>query len=59
AQAEADAARQRLQAERQAQQAERERQAAAEAKKRECTRSIISRAKCATEGYNPLTGEKR
>ncbi|MBD1528450.1 hypothetical protein GUF72_21485 [Xanthomonas citri pv. citri] len=59
AQAEADAARQRLQAERQAQQAERERQAAAEAKRRECTRSIISRAKCATEGYNPLTGEKR
>lgn len=33
--------------------------AAAEAKKRECTSSILARAKCAAQGYNPFTGEKR
>jgi hypothetical protein len=38
---------------------EQEAVAAAEAKKAECTRTLIARAKCAREGYNPVTGEKR
>lgn len=38
---------------------EQEATAAAEVKKAECTRSLIARAKCAREGYNPVTGEKR
>lgn len=33
--------------------------AAVEAKKQECTRNLLTRAKCAREGYNPITGEKR
>lgn len=33
--------------------------AAVAAKKQECTRNLLTRAKCAREGYNPVTGEKR
>lgn len=33
--------------------------AAVDAKKQECTRNLLTRAKCAREGYNPITGEKR
>lgn len=32
--------------------------AAAEAKQRECTASFMARARCAAQGYNPLTGTK-
>ncbi|MGL4319180.1 MAG: hypothetical protein ACRCTL_21505 [Pseudomonas sp.] len=42
--------------ERQAAAAQRQAQAAAEAKRRECTANLVARAKCAAQGYNPLTG---
>lgn len=45
-------------AERQAEQQRIAAQRAAEAKQRECTSSLMARAKCAAEGYNPLTGLK-
>lgn len=45
-------------AERQAEQQRIAAQRAAEAKQRECTSSLMARAKCAAEGYNPLTGVK-
>lgn len=32
--------------------------AAAEAKQKECTASLVARARCAAQGYNPLTGTK-
>lgn len=32
--------------------------AAAEAKQKECTGSLVARARCAAQGYNPLTGTK-
>lgn len=38
--------------------AKRQSEAAAEAKQRECTASIMARARCAAQGYNPLTGAK-
>lgn len=43
-------------AERLAEAEKRQLQAAVEAKRRECTASFVSRAKCAAQGYNPLTG---
>lgn len=45
-------------AERQAAAEQRQAQATIEAKKRECTASLVARAKCAAQGYNPLTGMK-
>lgn len=45
-------------AERQVATERRQAQAAIDAKRRECTASIVARAKCAAEGYNPLTGMK-
>ena len=45
-------------AERQAAAAQRQAEAAAETKRRECTASLMARAKCAAQGYNPLTGMK-
>ncbi|KPW87640.1 hypothetical protein SAMN05216596_107149 [Pseudomonas congelans] len=38
--------------------AKRQSEAAAEAKQRECTASIMARARCAAQGYNPLTGAR-
>jgi hypothetical protein len=38
--------------------AKRQAEASAEAKQRECTASLIARARCAAQGYNPLTGTK-
>ena len=32
--------------------------AAAEAKQKECTATLVARARCAAQGYNPLTGTK-
>ena len=46
------------QAERQAEQQRLAAQRAVEAKQRECTSSLMARAKCAAQGYNPLTGSK-
>lgn len=46
------------QAERQAQQVAQENARQVEAKRRECTSSLIARAACAAQGYNPLTGLK-
>ncbi|KTC04682.1 hypothetical protein AO387_02390 [Pseudomonas syringae ICMP 11168] len=39
--------------------AKRQSEAAAEAKQRECTASIMARARCAAQGYNPLTGARK
>jgi len=61
AQAKAAAAaeeRSRREAEREAERQRIAAQRAAEAKQRECTSSLMARAKCAAEGYNPLTGVK-
>lgn len=38
--------------------AKRQAEAASEAKQRECTASLMARAQCAAQGYNPLTGRK-
>ncbi|WP_162884963.1 hypothetical protein [Pseudomonas syringae] len=38
--------------------AKRQSEAAAEAKQKECTASIMARARCAAQGYNPLTGAR-
>jgi hypothetical protein len=58
--------RQAEQARQAAQQAEQQRvlaqqqaQEAAAEKARECTSSVFARLKCASQGYNPLTGQKR
>lgn len=58
--------RQAEQARQAAQQAEQQRvlaqqqaQEAAAEKARECTSSVFARFKCASQGYNPLTGQKR
>lgn len=45
-------------AERQALAEQRYAQAAAEAKRKECTANLVARARCATQGYNPLTGTR-
>jgi len=45
-------------AERQAAAEQRQVQVAKEAKQRECTANLMARAKCAAQGYNPLTGIK-
>lgn len=58
-QAQREAQRLAQQAEQEAAQQARAAEAAAKAKAAECTSSIPARIRCASQGYNPLTGEKR
>ena len=57
--AQQEQARQAAAAEREAQRQADAAKRAEEAKRRECTASLVARLRCTKEGYNPITGRKK